>query len=185
MIFTCLKIGGAMKFIDESLQSLSARLPELEWKLKALSIPLPSKKIPPSLFYNRLEMTPESCIAEIKADLQGLARQANERSARFIAEKIRQKINVLVGLCQMQSEKKPASPRDQHFGIQIICTRQQWLQSVQDDIDKLSEQQKSLAAALSIRQTGDNKQTILNLQAELGEVERRLTLAKETLARSL
>ncbi len=173
-----------MKFIQESLQSLSARLPELEWKLKTLNIALHAKNTPPGLFYNRVDMTPQSCIAEIKADLRVLAAQANERSGHYLADRISQKINVLVRLCQMHTDKQPAI-REVNFGVQMISTRQQWLQTVQDDIAKLVEQQQALASTLAKMQRSDNKYASLSLQAELGEVERRLTLARETLVRNL
>jgi len=168
----------------ETVQNLSARLPELEWKLKSLNITLTKNKVPANLFHYQFDMTPQTCIAEIKADLQLLSTHSNERSIHYLAQRISQKINVLVQLCQLHVHRK-IPERQSNFGIRMISTRQQWLQTIEDDIIRFTEQQQALAATLHELQKNGNQQMILNVQAELGEAERRLTLAQETLARSL
>jgi len=172
-----------MNFIHESLQELSARLPELEWKLLALNIPLSSKKLPAGLFLEQFEMTAQTCVDEVKADLRALKSQKNERSARYLAERIRQKINVLVRLCQLHSSKAPPEVKA-NFSIQAMSTRQQWLQTVQQDIAMLAAQERALQSTLIKLQASGDMQALLNLQSDLGEVERRLTLAQETFARA-
>ena len=169
--------------INESVQVLVARLPELVWKLSTIGSAFNPRLLPRGLFKTQLEMTPQSCIDEINADLQLLNDQKNERSERFIAERVSQKINVLVRLCQINADKKP-SGEPLAFGVQEMSTRQQWLENLQEDIVRLSTQQLALAATLSKLNTSQNPQAILGLQAEVGEVERRLTLARETWARA-
>ena len=172
-----------MTTIKESVQILSARLPELMWKLGTLRSTFNPQRLPRGLFNSQLEMTPQSCIDEINDDLQVLNNHKNERSVQYLAERVSQKINVLVRLCQIQADKKPFE-HPLTFGVQTISTRQQWLGNLQDDIVKLNTQQLALTAALGKLKVGHDSQAILSLQAEVGEVERRLTLARETLARA-
>lgn len=172
-----------MTTINETVRLLSARLPELAWKLGALDSTLNPKLLPRGLFNYQFEMTPQSCIDEINENLQAVKNQTNERSAHYLAERIHQKINVLVRLCHLRGEKK-SQAGSMPFGVQAINTRQQWLQTLQDDIASLNAQQQALQHAfLRLQGLGDST-SILSLQAELGEIERRLTLANETLMRA-
>lgn len=170
--------------IGESLKVLASRLPELEWKLGALYTVFSPKLFPRGLFNYQFEMTPQSCIDEIKADLQALAQQKNERSSHYLADRVHQKINVLVRLCRIR-EDKPRPEKPITFSVQAINTRQQWLQTLQDDIETLQRQQQALATTCSNLKKGGDPQAILNIQAQLGEIERRLTLAKDVLTRAM
>ena len=170
-----------MTALDDSVRVLLARLPELAWKLDALHPVFNTKLLPRGLFNYKLEMTPQSCIDEIHADLRVLKDHKNERSAHYLADRVSRKINVLVQLCKVSVKKKPVTT----FGVQSISTRQQWLQSLQEDIVRLGIQQQALTTTHNRLQTGHDPQTILSLQAELGEVERCLTLARETLLRAM
>lgn len=172
-----------MTMINESVQVLIARLPELVWKLNTLYSVFNPTLLPPGLFKTQLEMTPQSCVDEINADLQLLNHHKNERSVHFLAERVSQKINVLVRLCQIDEDKKP-SGQALTFGVQAISTRQQWLASLQEYITVLSTQQAALASTLSKSKINHNPQATLSIQAEIGAVEHRLTLARETLARA-
>lgn len=163
------------------LQELEARLPELEWKISSLGSALSISSLPKGLFRSAFEMSPVSCIAEIKLDLKQLAEQGNQRSAQYLAERIRQKIAVLVTLCQLQANK-PKTETRKGFGLDKISTRQQWLQSLEQDINQLNNQREALTKTLAQLNARGEVQAVLQLQAELGEVEKRLTLAKETLA---
>jgi primosomal protein N'' len=173
-----------MTSIHDSVQILAARLPELVWKLSTLRSVFNPKLLPRGLFNAQLEMTPQSCIDEINADLRVLKDHKNERSVHYLALRVSQKINVLVRLCQLHADKKPAG-QPLTFGVQEISTRQQWLGNLQADIVRLSAQQLALTSALGKLQTGHDPQAILSLQAEVGEIERRLTLARETLNRAI
>lgn len=165
------------------LQELTARLPELEWKISALEASLSMHSLPRGLFRPHLEVTATTCIEEIKADIRTLAEQKMASSAYYLAQRIQQKINVLVTLCHLQSSK-PKNRKKTNFGLSSISTRQQWLQSLEQDINRLTEQQEAMSKALLHMQTRGDSQAILQLKAELGEVEKRLTLAKETFARA-
>ena len=172
-----------MTTINEMVLLLSARLPELSWKLGALDSTLNHKLLPRGLFNYQFEMTPQTCIDEIKANLQAIKNQTNERVAYYLADRVHQKINVLVRLCQIRGKKKPQAAV-MSFGVQTITTRQQWLQTLEDDIETLNLQHAALTETLLQRQGMSNLTSILSLQAELGEIERRLTLMNETLMRA-
>lgn len=173
-----------MAIVNKSLSVLAARLPELAWKLEARYSVFSPKLFPRGLFNYQFEMTPHSCINEIKADLQALSAQKNERGARYLAERVHQKINVLVQLCRIRDDKKP-SEQPPTFSVQAINTRQQWLQTLREDIARLDTQQQALTTTLGNLQKGSDSQAILKLQAEIGKVERSLTLAKDVLARTM
>ena len=113
-----------MLYISELLDELTARLPELEWKIGELNASFSNHSLPPGLFRRAIEPSGSACVAEIKTDIQALSQQKNERSAHYLAERIKQKINVLVALCQIQSRK--TKPEDKnYFGIKMLSTRQQ------------------------------------------------------------
>lgn len=168
-----------MLFLNDLVTRIEARLPELEWMLKTRHIPLNRSNLPRGLFYDRFEMTLASCIEEIKFNLMALKQETHERSARFLAERVQQKINVLVGLYQLHGEKKTPNTTV-HFGVQTISTRQQWVESLDNEMAHLAAQKQALQRALERMQTANDGDAMLRLQAELGELERRLTLAKET-----
>lgn len=168
-----------MKTNVEMVAILSSRLPELLWQMNKLKINVGLKNLPAGLFSHSYDRTPACCINEIKADLNGLKSQMNPRSAHFLVDKIARKINVLVCLCQLQSvkEKTTAPPK---FSIQAISTRQQWLQSLETEINALTEQRQALEVQHAEAQQKKEMQKVLSLQSDLGEIERQLTLAKET-----
>ena len=172
-----------MRFIDDVVLNLSARLPELEWKLRCLGSLISSKRLPRGLFREQSEFTTRSCIDEIKNDLTSLKNQTNERSAHYLAERVNQKISVLVKLCQIQMGKQQPE-RQVQFGVHALSTRQQWLQTLVDEIAQLSEEQQALSRTFLSLQALNNASVVLSVQVELGEAERRLTLAKEALARA-
>lgn len=171
--------------IEQLLHTLEARLPELEWKISSLvSTNFSTKSLPRGLFHSHIDASASACVNEIKADIQNLAAQKSQYSAYYLAQRINQKINVLVTLCHLQA-KKPKARENISFGVNRINTRQQWLQSLQSDIDLLSAQQQAMHKSQQLmQQSHADPKVLLNLQAELGEVEKRLTLAKETFARA-
>ena len=162
------------------LQQLIARLPELEWKISYFGPSLSTKTLPRGLFSSHLEMNAANCIAEIKADIQKLAGQKNENSAKYLAARIEQKISVLVTLCHLQMNK-PKSKVEQKvkFSLNQISTRQLWLKDLEVEINRLTEQQNSLTKTLEELKIRGENQGVLQLQAELGELQKRLTMAKE------
>ena len=174
------KFRVKMNYLNETLDDLNARLPELEWKLGCLNPVISYHSLPKGLFQPRMELSSSACIAEIKLDIQALTQQDNERSARYLANRVKQKINVLVSLCQIAARReKPAEKV--HFGIKTLSTRQQWIQNMESDIATLSLQHQAIANTLAQMTSSNKTSAILGVQAELGEVERRLTLALESL----
>lgn len=173
-----------MNVICEMVESLSARLPELSWKLGLKYSVLNPKLLPRGLFKEQMEMTPQSCINEIKADLVRIGSIKNERSLSYMVDRVSQKIHVLVRLCQWAEEKNAYLPASPSFGMQVISTRQQWLAALREDIERLDAQCLALSHTLTLLKKGNDTKATLNLQSELGEVERRLTLARETLERA-
>ena len=163
-------------FIDD----LSHRLPELTWKLGLLYSIIPSHALPKGLFKQALESTPASCIREIKDELSVLGQQESERGRQYLAQRIHQKINVLVRLCQRERTASTIV-KAKTFGVQSLSTRQQWLEALSEDVEILRAQQQALVARLTYLQEAS---AVLSLKSELGEVERSLTLAKETLMRA-
>jgi hypothetical protein len=166
-------------YINELTSDLIARLPELEWKTSDLNPSLFNKSLPKNVF-RTLDVSAATCINEIKVDIQTLSKQNNYLSAHYLAEQVKQKISVLVGLCKI--EKKNKTKKDTGFGIAMLSTRQQWLQSLEQNVTLLIKQQEALAKTLAQMQLNNTDVAILlNLKSELGEAERRLTLAKEAL----
>lgn len=169
--------------INDLLADLSARLPELEWKISGLNANFSSNSFPRGLFQPSYEMTGASCISEIKSDINALSRQKNQRSADYMAKRIQQKINVLVMLCQIQKKNKPQAK--EQFGLNSLSTRQQWIQSLEQDVHVLDVQHQALLRTFDqIKPKGDTP-TLLGVQKELGEIEKRLTLAREALSRAI
>lgn len=172
-----------MNYINELLTELTARLPELEWKLTSLNIPYVWKKLPKGLFRLSHQGSGTTFVDEIKADIEQLSRQDNERSAYFLAEQIKQKVTVLVALCQIEGRTTKVVEK-KHFGIKSLGTRQQWLQNMEAEIQILSKQQVAMANSLAQIKPGAEPAMVLSVHAELGEVERQLTLAQEALKKA-
>ena len=173
-----------MTTISETVKILSDRLPELVWKLGAIQGEFHSKSLARGLFKERLEMTPQTCIDEINANLSVLKTHKDDLSARYLADRVSEQINVLVKLCQLYASMQPAQ-KNVSFGVQSISTRQQWLSELQENINQLSAQKQAMLAALNQKKASQKPLVYLQLQAEVGEIDRRLTLARETLERSM
>ena len=169
--------------INEHARLLATRLPELSWKLNTLYSVLNPRLLPVGLFRYQFEMTPKSCIDEISADLETLSHHTHQLSSDYLARRVSQKINVLVQLCQTHKNKK-ATKHTMPFGVKAISTRQQWLVALQEDIDKLSREQQTLLSTVQRLQKKSAPDVILSLQSDLGEIERQLTEARETLTRA-
>ncbi|BCA94088.1 hypothetical protein TUM19329_04490 [Legionella antarctica] len=173
-----------MNYINEQLAELTSRLPELEWKISGLSSLISRQSVPRGLFRSSNELTATVCVDEIKTDINALAHQKNERSAHYLANRIKQKVNVLVALCQIESRKNKVGDKP-HFGVKMLSTRQQWIETLEREVSVLENQQQAIAKALSQMKQGSNAAAILSVQGELGEVQRRLTLAKEALNQAI
>ena len=170
--------------MKELLANLCSRLPELEWKIKGLSPSTLSYGLPRGLFVSSTELSGAQCIAEIKADIQALSAQKHHKSAVYLAQKIQRKINILVVLYQV-SIKKQGKTSAINFGIKMLSTRQQWIQNLESEIALLETQKQALVKTLEQMKDTNSISMILSVQQELGEVDKHLTLAQETLMRSV
>lgn len=160
------------------INTLTARLPELLWHLSKINSFIHPNQLPKGLFRFKLEYTPDSCAAEIKFDLQILKNQKNELRAHYLADIISKKINVLVAICKNKTLIQAKKPNTE-FGLQEIATRQKFLQSRQQEIDKLEEMQKALLLHLQKAELINDSISILRLKKELGEILQSISLAKE------
>jgi hypothetical protein len=167
------------------LNDLTARLPELEWKINELGSAFSKYNLPKGLFRSKNELDGPACIAEIKTDIHALSLQKNERSANYLAERILQKVNVLVALCQILS-RKPKVEDKSCFGVKMLSTRQQWIRDLEVKIQAMEAQRQAMGRSLEqMMRRNQQPEAILQLKAELGKIEQRITVAQETLSRAV
>lgn len=159
-----------------SLDELEARLPELEWQMSSFGHTISTKILPKGLFRLSETASPAAFINDIKTDLKRLANHQNEQSGFYLAEKIQQKINVLVALCRLEANPLP---RQGNY-LSMITTRQRYVEELEKEKELLSQQRQALINRL--KQINDAA-VQLNLNAEVGEIEKRLTLAQEAMLR--
>ena len=169
-----------MNEIKPLVEQLANRLPELQWRLRDLSMTVNEKTLSPGLFQKRTEMTAQTCFAEIQQDLQRLHTLDDLVSAHYLARRIDQKIQALVSLCRLYPQK-PQQKSTSSFGVEMIATRQQWLTHIGDEVKELEAQRKALLKQLKYAQE-QNLQSVLTLKAQLGNLEQQLTTAQEMLA---
>lgn len=158
------------------IEELSSRLPELEWKLQNLAFFSPGL-LPKGLFRSPSKADRTHYIEEIRADLQKLSTQGNSQSGLYLAKNIEQKINVLVLLCQ-QNRNKNADQIQNHFSLNAILTRKQWMDALLDKIRVLEAQKTALARALAQKRPATEEWFIL--EKDLADAEKQLVFARES-----
>ncbi|MGQ3888371.1 hypothetical protein ACQUW5_04985 [Legionella sp. CNM-1927-20] len=169
--------------IDSLLASLLTRLPELEWQLSKFGLAFSAKLFSPGLFRCYPKDDIQAYSKEIKDDIKILSQQKNNQVAHYLARQINQKINVLVSFCQQQANQKILAA-DTDFTINKLTTRQQWLQNLEAQIILLRNQKEALINRLSqSRELRD--EIVLKLKAELGQLQKKLTLAEEAYTKAL
>ena len=107
-IFITLTIYILMS-IQSDLEQAISRLPELEWKLTGLGV-IKSHLLPRGLFKDQIEPSPQSCINEIKSDLQRLQSHPEGQEGSYLVNKIYRKVNVLVRICHEHERKNVKAP---------------------------------------------------------------------------
>ncbi|VEG91384.1 primosomal replication protein [Legionella spiritensis] len=167
--------------IKKLLDELSERLPELEWQLGHLDQWV-INTLPKGLF-KRVQGDVQNCIDEIRSDIQALVERGDSHSAVFLAERIKQKINVLVVICHLH-RKTAAADVAISYNVDRLASRQQWLQSLGEEIERLTSQQQALLRVLHHKELGSDSSGQLQLQKELGLIAKRLTIARETYDKS-
>ena len=168
--------------VEDLCEQVCSRLPELEWRLSKLGTALHAGILPRGLFKPALKLDAEHCIADIKNDVVVLSKQKQRQRAYYLADRIHQKIEVLVRFCNLQRNKTDLSNRSSVFTLDAMSTRQQWLSDMQAQVSQLAEQQAALKQAVHL-QRGSAESRLL-LAAELGDVTQKLTLAQESLSRA-
>ncbi|WP_419419574.1 hypothetical protein ACNVED_13865 [Legionella sp. D16C41] len=168
---------------DALLTDLLARLPELEWQLGKFGLLFSPKLFPHGLFRCHPSEDIKAYSNEIKADIRVLTQQENNKLAHYLAMKINQKVNVLVTFCQQQLSQK-VTLEDNNFNLNKLTTRQQWILSLEEQISLLTKQKEALANRLSQTNKAEDK-IILKLKAELGQIQKQLTLAEEAYHKAL
>lgn len=173
-----------MPYLADILQTLAARLPELEWRLGEVG-KIHVQALPKGLFQSSKGddwIDPLACIQEIKQNLMTLNLVHESSAGSFLALKISQKINVLLRLCQMHRRKAAAKGRVS-FEMNQLATRQQWLETLEKEIERLSVQQTAILSTLE--KNRHLPAVVLTLQQELGELTRQLTLVQTTRAATI
>jgi len=170
-----------MPYLANILQTLTDRLPELEWRLSKLTT-IHASTLPSGLF--RLSerdgwFIPQVCIDEVKQDIVSLREAHETRVGLFLAERVSQKINVLLRLCQVYRRKTEVKSRVS-LDMKQLVTRQQWLEIIEKDIEKLRHLQAGIQCALE--KNTHLPEAIITLQQDLTEITRQLNGAQETLA---
>lgn len=172
--------------VNTLLSELLARMPELEWQLNKLGTSFSSQALPRGLFRQEFDAPVQAYVTEIKSDIQALRATKNSELAKnHLALRIHQKINMLVKVCARHNRQSLSPPEEISYGVKQLSTRQQWLQALDDDISLLLKQKESLHHVLLREKTAKDTTALLNVQRELGELEKRLTLAVETRARAI
>ena len=175
-----------MSSVIELVETLTKRLPELEYQLdeigKIQSMALPKGLFRASQFSET--MTSLACIEEIRSDLahlKSLLENAAEQTSPlvlYIAKQVSLKMQVLLQLCHQHRRKKIASAKV-NVEMKQLVTRQQWLESVHQEHQRLLMQQSALQCALEQHQ--DNTHAISTLQHALTDVATQLLSIKQLL----
>lgn len=166
--------------VNKLLTELLARMPELEWQLSKLGAVFSPSTLPPGLFHQPYDAPVTDYIAEIKKDIARLSSQTNFQRTHYLALKINQKINVLVALCASYNQK---ATQDTSCVIDALLTRKSWLATMEQNLQTFSVQQDALIRRMEQR-TSLSMDAQLNLQKELGELEKKLTLVREAYFRA-
>jgi DNA repair exonuclease SbcCD ATPase subunit len=170
-----------MPYLVNILETLTDRLPELEWRLDELKH-IHVSTLPPGLFRTAKPegwLNPQGCVDEIKQDIKSIRRAHETRAGRFLAERVSQKINVLLRLCQVHRRKADINSR---FSLDMkqLVTRQQWLKILEAEIERLAHQQAAVRCALE--KNTHSSDALIALQQDLSEITRQLNCAEEKLA---
>lgn len=166
----------------DPFHQLRTRITELEWQLSKYASQFSAQSLPKGLFRQDISAQAQAYASEIKDDLlvleSGYQRKAFETTG--LALKIQQKIMVLVNLCKQYHRAGLTDEVKPSYHLDKISTRQAWLQSLESEITVLRQQRDALKNQLQEKERGDDLGLQLSLRTELGDLEKRLTLAEET-----
>lgn len=167
---------------SDLVSALESRLPELEWKLNEVKHLLSKQHLPKSLFRLREDISGTRLVAELREDLCLLAQKSNSWRSLYLAEQVQRKINILVG-CYQHFIRQPIAENNTPFGLEKLSTRQQRILELEKEIAILETQQQAMERTLKQMHVGINQAAAhLQLQADIGKISKRITLAREYLA---
>lgn len=176
-----------MSSVIEIVETLTSRLPELEYRLDEVG-KIHSSGLPKGLFRaSQFAATISSltCIEELRADLMHLKSLLEEVSEQqspvvlYLAKQVNLKMQVLLQVCH-QHRRKKMSVTKVNMEMKQLATRQQWLDSVRQERKRLLLQQSALQRALSQHQ--GNAHAAMTLQHALGDVETHLSSIERMLS---
>lgn len=169
--------------IDPMLKEIEDRLPELAWKTSLLPHRMTLSTLPKRLFSLPLDSHPSDCVNEIKHDLRrlnGIERFSQEYA--YLVKRIEQKIEVLVRLCQIELKKHDNKSTSAQLMMRL-CKRRQWVEELEQSIKNFQQQYDHLRA--QIKDDCKDTQVQLIMQADLGLLEKKITILKEKLAQTI
>lgn len=175
-----------MSVIDV-LETLAQRLPELEYRLDEIG-KIQSAVLPKGLFKaGRFSETLSSstCIGEVRTDLlhlKALLEEVHEERSPVVAyltQQVSLKMQVLLQLCHQYRRKKITAART-NIEMKQLVTRDQWLNTVRQEHQRLLLQQSALKSALDKNQ--QNAHAVLTLQRALDDVKDQLVAVERTLS---
>lgn len=173
-----------MSSVMTVIEALKNRLPELDYQLDGVNIK--RSELPKGLFkcVQFLDVVPgRECIEEIRStlsDLKTLLEAASEIDSpvgSYLAKKVALKMQVLLHLCHQR--KKNQSMRTNAEMKQLV-TRDQWVQTVYEDRERLLKQQSALQKTLA--QQSEKPDVTAAIQQALTDVEERLSALERLLS---
>jgi hypothetical protein len=177
--------GVRMSSVMDVLQTLTKRLPELEYRLDGIG-KIRTSQLPKGLFRSAQfeeSMTSSGCIEEIRSDLIRLKTLLEDvldqtSPAVYLAKQVSLKMQVLLQLCQ-QSRRKNFEKKT-NIEIKQLVTRNEWLDNMQNERQRLIRQQAALLSALE--ENKESSHVTTSLQHALDDVEGQLSSVTRMLA---
>ncbi len=176
-----------MSSIIEMIEILTNRLPELEYRLDEIG-KIWCFELPRGLFRSSQYaewMSALACVEEVHADLvhlKGLLMTVSDQTSPAVLYRTQQmslKMQVLLQLCQ-QYRRKKTTPMKTSIHMKQLVTRQQWLDTIFQDRDRLLLQQSALTLALE--QNKETPHAALAAQHALSDVKGQLSSLQQMLS---
>lgn len=156
----------------EEIKQLTERLQVLEWMFYQWQDKIFPRQVPVGLF--RVPSGPQKPIMyflDIQKDLSRMQSSKEMAVMTYLAQQIRQKINVLVYLFQTQPNKQRL---DRNITPSAFLTRKQWLNELVQKQIYLQKQQQSLEKLYEQALLAKNKENAAQIKSSLDEIEQHL-----------
>lgn len=163
--------------LEDLTARLKARLPELAWYVNKID-PIALKRLPKGIFQEQDELSFDACFQEIEAHIERLVSVTNERSQYFLAQKIDEKINILVSFCHYFSKEDVSAKA--MFQVKELKRYHDWMGDVRMKTNQLLSQKEALLRQLDLINEADSLKK-LELLKQIGLIEVALTKSNEWL----